>query len=69
MPESFLIRTGTRAVALASLVFIGGGCGGSPSGPPKPAMLSEDEVRKSEEDARAAEQAEGAAMNREAPTR
>lgn len=68
MTESFLIRSGTRAVALASLVVVSGGCGGSTSGPPKPAIVSEDQVRQSEEAARAAAEAEGASMNRESPT-
>jgi hypothetical protein len=67
MSAFLLIRTGTRSVALASLVVLGGGCGGAPSGPPKPAMLSEDLVQQSEQAARAAAEAEGAAKPRETP--
>ncbi len=69
MPVSFLIRTGTGAVAVASLALLASGCGGSTGGAPKPAMLSEDEVRQAEQAARAAAEAEGAAANDQAPAK
>jgi hypothetical protein len=57
-----VIRCGTLAICLASLVVAAGGCGcGSHDGVSIPAMLSDDEVRASEAAARAAAEAEGAA--------
>lgn len=64
-----LIRTGTRAVAVASLVTLAAGCGSAPSGPPKPATLTEEQVRASEQAARAAAEAEGAAAPAQAPAK
>jgi len=55
-----LIRSGTRAICLASLVAAASGCG-SHGGAPTPSPLSDDEVRASEAAARAAAEAEGAA--------
>ncbi len=69
MLASFLIRTGTRAVAVASLALFVSGCGGSTGGVPKPAMLSEEEVRQAEQAARAAAEAEGAAAKDSAPAK
>lgn len=63
MPQSTLIRSGTRAICIASLVVAGGGCGGGDRGGPlKPSMLTDDKVRASEAAARAAAEAEGAAV-------
>ncbi len=57
-----LIRSGSRAICLASLIAAGGGCGcGSHGGAPTPSLLSDDEVRASEAAARAAAEAEGVA--------
>lgn len=68
MDRFALITSGTRAICLASLVAAGG-CGGGQSGPPKPAVVSEDQVRQSEQAARAAAEAEGAAMPAEQPSK
>jgi hypothetical protein len=69
MSASFLIHTATRAVALASLVLLGSGCGGSTEGVPKPAMLSEEEVRQADQAARSAAEAEGAAAENQPPAK
>ncbi|MFM7245294.1 MAG: hypothetical protein ACKO40_14140 [Planctomycetaceae bacterium] len=67
MDRFALITSGTRAICLASLVA--SGCGGGQSGPPKPAVVSEDQARQSEQAARAAAEAEGAAMPAEPPAK
>jgi hypothetical protein len=69
MFEAFLIRTVTRAMALAPLALFASGCGGSTGGAPKPAILAEEQLRQTEQAARAAAEAEGAAANDQAPAK
>lgn len=67
MTNLFVLRTVSRAIAVASLATVAPGCGAAPSGPPQPATLSADQIQQSEAEVRAAAEAE--AMQAETPAK